>query len=106
MVPRAFAAHLAGPATGPFKPNLLPTTAEVWKSVLALNQLGPRFTGNAAHRRQIDVIEADMQDAKLQTSRDTFTFPRWEARKWSLTATAYWTTIDARDFFAYRLSIS
>jgi hypothetical protein len=57
-----------------------------------MNQGGvPRFTGNDAHRKFVDMLESDMKRAGLQTARDSYTFPRREAKKWSLFATPLWT---------------
>ncbi|HEV2370187.1 MAG TPA: hypothetical protein VGR90_09955 [Acidimicrobiales bacterium] len=46
--------------------------------------LGPRLTGNTAHRQWIDEIEADFQSLGMTTSRDHYTFTRWEAESWGL----------------------
>jgi hypothetical protein len=75
-----------------FNPRLLPSADEIWASMEAMNQGGvPRFTGNDAHRKFVDMLESDMKRAGLQTARDSYTFPRWEAKKWSLFATHLWT---------------
>jgi hypothetical protein len=89
IVPGAYAANLAGSASAvTFNPRLLPPADDVWASLEAMNQGGvPRFTGNAAHRKFVDMLESDMKGTGLQCTRDSYTFPRWEARKWSLAAT-------------------
>lgn len=66
--------------------GLFPSMDEVWDSLEAMNRLSPRFTGNEGHCKFVDMLESGMRDAGLQTLRDTYTFPRWEARKWSLFA--------------------
>jgi hypothetical protein len=70
-----------------FDPRRLPPLDEVWGWFETIARDGARYAGNAAHRKFVDWIDANLRDAKLTTSRDSFTFPRWEARKWSLKAT-------------------
>lgn len=38
-------------------PSAMPSKSEVWADVQYLNSLGPRYCGNAAHRRLIDFLE-------------------------------------------------
>jgi hypothetical protein len=89
VLPGAFAARLpAGGSAEAFKPHLLQPADTIWASLEAMNQNGaPRFTGNDAHRRSIDMYHSGLQEAGLDVARDSYTFPRWEVRKWSLSAT-------------------
>jgi hypothetical protein len=77
----------AADAAVAYDPRLLPPIDEIWRTIEAMAQEGPRYAGNAAHRRHVDSLEADLKAARLQVTRDSYTFPRWDARKWSLTAT-------------------
>lgn len=89
LVPaRAIAQAPAGRAATPFSPQLLASADQLWTALEAMNHLGPRYTGNDAHRRYVDSLASDMQAAGLQVTRDTYRFPRFEARSWSLAATA------------------
>lgn len=77
-----------GPAQN-VNPRMLPSADQLWASLEALNQGGvPRFTGNEAHRKLVDMLHDQMQQAGLEVVRDSYTFPRWEVRKWSLTGLA------------------
>jgi hypothetical protein len=87
----AFPRMLLGSTSGAdvaFRPHLLSSADEIWAALESMNNGGePRFCGNAAHRRFIDSLESDMKQAGLQTARDSYTFPRWEAKSWKLSAT-------------------
>jgi hypothetical protein len=75
----------AAPFTSEVNPHLLPSADQLWASLEALNQGGvPRFTGNDAHRKLVDILHDGLQGAGLSVVRDSYTFPRWEVRKWSL----------------------
>jgi hypothetical protein len=88
MFPRTLAAA-GGPVAAPvaYDPRLMPPVDEIWGHFETVNKSGPRYTGNDAHRKFIDWLESGVREARLTTSRDAYTFPRWEAKKWSLTAT-------------------
>jgi hypothetical protein len=85
---RSLAAPFPGLAqAAPVNAKVLPSADELWASLEALNQGGaPRFTGNDAHRKLVDMLHDDLQSSGLEVVRDSYTFPRWEVRKWSLTA--------------------
>jgi hypothetical protein len=87
LMPRGVAASFPGStSTAPINPRLLSSPDELWNSLEALNQGGvPRFTGNDAHRKLVDMLHDDMQNAGLDVVRDSYIFPRWQVRKWSLT---------------------
>lgn len=89
MVSRPAAAQMGGGAQHPkaLNPKLLPSPDEIWGLLETVNQNGvPRFTGNSAHRRYVDMLESEMQASGLEVARDKYTFPRWEVRKWALSA--------------------
>ncbi|ROR73867.1 hypothetical protein [Bogoriella caseilytica] len=44
-----------------------------------LNALGPRRSGNAAHRELIDDVAADLAGLGYRVERDTHTFERWDS---------------------------
>ena len=90
LMPRGVAASFPGvPPAALINPKLLASPDELWASLEALNQGGvPRFTGNAAHRKLVDMLHDDLQQAGLEVARDSYTFPRWEVRRWGLAAIA------------------
>ncbi|MET9485265.1 MULTISPECIES: hypothetical protein [unclassified Nocardia] len=65
-------------------PSGLPTVDELWNSVVAMNDLGPRHTGNAAHRQFVDSIDTSLRDLNIQVLRDRVSFTRWEAGRMAL----------------------
>jgi hypothetical protein len=67
-------------------PASMMSADDLWKSLEQMAQLGPRHTGSDAHRKFVDLLAARMQDAGLQVGRDTYTLPRWDARRWGLKA--------------------
>ena len=50
-------------------------------------KLGPKYTGNRAHRTFVEFLAKYLSDAGLNVSRDHFSFPRWEARRWGIMVT-------------------
>jgi PA domain len=66
------------------KPNLLPTRKEVWAWQVWMAKLGPKYTGNPAHRTFVDFLETNMKSTGLEVSRDHFKFARWDAHKWGI----------------------
>jgi hypothetical protein len=88
LLPQASGARLSA-AGSPvaFDPKLLPPLDEVWGWFETFGNAGPRYAGNDGHRKFVDWLEGGLREAKLTTSRDSYTFPRWEAKKWSLKAT-------------------
>lgn len=57
-----------------------------------LNALGPRRSGNAAHRALIDDVAADLAALGYRVERDTHTFERWDAPERGASL-----TVDGRD---------
>jgi len=70
-----------------FNPAWLASIDEIWAALGEMNEHGPRFTGNASHRWFVDTLDSGMKQAGLKTSRDSYTFSRWEAKSWGLSAT-------------------
>lgn len=62
----------------------LPGPAEIWDQQLRLNALGPRYTGNAAHRRFIDWISEEFEQLGLVVRQVDSWFTRWDARSASV----------------------
>ena len=79
-VPRRAAA--AAP-TG-YRPKFLPSQREVWEQQTWMAKLGPRYTGNRAHVEFVEFLATTMKQLGLEVSRDRYTFPRWDARRWSI----------------------
>ena len=67
-------------------PEFLPSQKELWEWQVWMAKLGPKYTGNAAHRTFVDFLESHLKSAGLDVSRDHFTLPRWEAHRWELSA--------------------
>jgi len=66
--------------------NLMPSMDEVWDWQVWMAKLGPKYTGNAAHRKFVDFLSTKMQVAGLEIARDHFKLPLWEAHTWGLKA--------------------
>lgn len=47
--------------------------------------LGPRYTGNKAHKELINVYANEFEKLGLKVHRDKYTFKKWEAKSWKLT---------------------
>jgi hypothetical protein len=65
--------------------RLVPSSHQILRQVEEMVDLGPRLTGNPAHRRWIDQLEDDFAATGMTVTRDHYTFTRWEAQSWSLT---------------------
>lgn len=52
-------------------------------------KLGPKYTGNEAHRTFVEFLAKSLSSAGAEVSRDHFSFPRWEARRWGLSVTPH-----------------
>lgn len=63
----------------------MPSVREIRRWHLESVAKGPRHTGNAAHKAHLNWLFAQLKSAGLEVARETHTFPRWEARSWSLT---------------------
>jgi len=74
-------------ATEGYQSSLLPSQKEVWDWQVWMAKLGPKYTGNRAHRTFIEFLAKSLGAAGLDVSRDHFSFPRWEARRWGILVT-------------------
>jgi hypothetical protein len=74
-------------ATEGYQSNLLPSQKAVWEWQLWMAKLGPKYTGNRAHRTFVEFLAKYLGDAGLDVSRDHYSFPRWEARRWEIMVT-------------------
>jgi hypothetical protein len=59
----------------------MPSQDEVWSWVTWMAQLGPKFTGNSAHQTFVNFLETKLSSFGLQIEKDSYTFPRWDARR-------------------------
>jgi hypothetical protein len=87
-----------------FRAKLMPGRDQIWAWQVWMNELGPKFTGNRAHRAYVDFLDEQLQATGLETVRDQVKFPRWEARRWELSATPASGTpvqIPVTSFFPY-----
>jgi hypothetical protein len=66
------------------RPDLLPSRQEVWDNLAWMAKLGPKYTGNKAHVTFVDFLADQMKKYGLEVNRDTYTFPRWEAKRWEI----------------------
>jgi hypothetical protein len=67
-----------------YRADLLPSEREMWEQQTWMAKLGPKYTGNKAHAEFVDFLASAMQKLGLDVARDRYTFPRWDARRWSL----------------------
>jgi hypothetical protein len=49
-----------------------------------MNSIGPRYTGNDAHRTFVEYLAKNLQATGIHVQRDTSTITRWNATKWGL----------------------
>src|ERR1700733_2500768 len=59
----------------------MPSQDEVWSWVTWMAQLGPKFTRNSAHQTFVNFLETKLSSFGLQIEKDSYTFPRWDARR-------------------------
>ena len=81
---RLAAAVIDDRATG-FRPEWLPTQKAVWDEQVWMAKLGPKYTGNKAHTTFVDFLASEFAAVGCDVVRDTYTLPRWDARRWSIT---------------------
>lgn len=62
----------------------LATAQGLQQLVQAMVDIGPRLTGNAAHKAYVDQLATTFSELGLQVSRDTQVFDRWEVGNHSL----------------------
>src|ERR1700693_1865181 len=74
-------------ATEEYQGSLLPSKNEVWEWQVWMAKLGPKYTGNRAHRTFVEFLAKYLSGAGLNVGRDHFSFPSWEARRWGIMVT-------------------
>jgi hypothetical protein len=87
-----------------FHPEYLPSQKEIWDWQTWMAKLGPKYTGNPAHRTFVDFLESQLKSAGLEVTRDHFTLPRWEAQRWEISAmpaSGARTKIPVSSYFPY-----
>src|SRR5262252_10556697 len=67
-----------------YRPELLPSQREVWDQQTWMAKLGPKYTGNKAHVEFVEFLATSMKTLGLEVSRERYTFPRWDARRWEI----------------------
>jgi hypothetical protein len=75
----------SNPGTTGYSPDLLPTQKDVWDWQVWMAKLGPKYTGNKAHSDYIEFLAKNLDAFGLEVTRDQYTFPRWDARRWEIT---------------------
>ncbi len=61
------------------------TPDAIWNDVAAMDALGPRLTGNAAHSTYIDELEAQLVElGAVGVARDVIPIDRWTPLDWTL----------------------
>ena len=65
--------------------DFFPTREELWEDLNKMVDLGPRLTGNSAHKQMLDYLEQDMQAMGFETYRDRISFKRWDASQYGIT---------------------
>jgi len=94
-------------AAGPgdtLRPGLLPTQKAVWDQQLWMARLGPKYTGNAAHTTFVEFLATELKRIGVDVARERYTFPRWDARRWSIAvapASAAAFTAPVTSYFPY-----
>jgi hypothetical protein len=87
-----------------FRPNLLPAQKEVWDHQIWMAKLGPKYTGNQAHTTFVEFLATEMKGLGVDVARDRYTFPRWEAKRWTIdvtTASGERVKIPVSSYFPY-----
>jgi len=74
----------AAAAPAGYRPQLLPSRREIWEQQTWMAKLGPKYTGNRAHVEFVEFLATTMKKLGLDVARERYTFPRWDARRWSL----------------------
>jgi hypothetical protein len=82
-----------------FRSELLPSEKDVWDQQVWMAKLGPKYTGNKAHTDFVEFLATEMKKTGLEIARDRYTLPRWEAKRWSISAQG--KTIPTTSYFPY-----
>lgn len=67
-----------------YRPDLLPSQKEIWDWQVWMAKLGPKYTGNPAHAQFVDFLATQLKAAGCEIARESYKFPRWDAKRWSL----------------------
>jgi hypothetical protein len=67
-----------------YRPELLPSQKEIWDNLTWMAMLGPKYTGNKAHTTYVEFLASNMEKLGLEVTRDRYTLPMWEARRWEI----------------------
>jgi hypothetical protein len=95
----AMAAAAPARAKTAFRREWLPSEKEVWEQQVWMAKLGPKYTGNKAHTEFIEFLASEMQKIGLEVARERYTLPRWDAKRWSVTANG--VAIPTTSYFPY-----
>jgi hypothetical protein len=94
----------AAESGGGFRASFLPSQQEVWDQLVWMAKLGPKYTGNEAHSKFVEFLATEMKSLGLDVGREHYTFPRWDAKRTSLSAGARGGTrsaIPVTSYFPY-----
>jgi hypothetical protein len=84
--------------------SAMPGQKEVWDWLSWMAKLGPKFTGNQAHQTYTDFLESHMRSSGLEVTLESYTFPRWEARRYEITinpASGQSSKVPVTSYFPY-----
>lgn len=82
-----------------FRSDLLPSEKDVWEQQLWMAKLGPKYTGNKAHTEFVEFLAAESKKIGLDVSRERYTLPRWEAKRWNISVNG--ATVPTTSYFPY-----
>jgi len=82
-----------------FRSDLLPSEKEVWDQQLWMAKLGPKYTGNNAHTEFVEFLATECKRIGLDVSHERYTFPRWDAKRWSLSVNG--AMVPTTSYFPY-----
>lgn len=76
-------------------------TLREWNAFMA--SLGPRHTGNAAHKAFVDFLASEFEALGLTVVRETQSFERWEANSWLLAVVedGHETPVEVASYYPY-----
>jgi hypothetical protein len=95
------AASVDGARDGDVALDGLPTERGLFRLVNQMNALGPRFTGSPAHARYVQLLTSGLTSLGLTVERDTKSFLRWSANRWSLVVPSTNEQIPTTSYYPY-----
>lgn len=101
---RAGLLNFAVDPKGTLRANHLPTVDEIWDWQVWMAKLGPKYTGNRAHKTFVDFCAKNLTSLGLEVTRDGYTLPRWDAKRWGITArgsTGAASTVETTGYYPY-----